>query len=155
MQKSKIMWIIFLCIVLGFTMYSLGRKSGSYKHQAQHINTTQNVAIQIVIDIADHLKSQTNSEDTIFVISRPVNARVPIMVKKLKGNDYPYSIILTEYDKMTASSKIMAPLDISVIVDKDGNASTQDALNLMGVYTKNPVGLISGPHQIIVDKKKN
>ena len=144
-----ILWMIILCGGIGMMMYSSKRKNISH----QDSRTKQNVAIQILINITDELRSQTSPEDTIFVISRSVQGGPPVMVKKLKGNAYPYSVVLTQEDKMIATSVIVEPLNISIKVDKDGNASTQGVLDLIGIYSKNPVGLESGIHTITVDRR--
>ncbi len=98
-----------------------------------------NISGTIQIDPA--LKDKSDEKDTIFLIAKPATGGPPVAVIKFLGNHYPYPYHLTMENLMTADSQLDVPLNLSVRVDKDGDAMTKQPGDLLGVYDKNPVPL--------------
>ncbi len=93
------------------------------------------------IQIDPSFKNKTSKKDTIFLMAKPAPGGPPVAVQKLVGNDYPYTFHLTSQDLMTPESLLDVPLNLTVRVDKDGDAFTKGPRDLIGTYEKNPISL--------------
>lgn len=93
------------------------------------------------IQLDPSLKNKTSEKDTIFLMAKPALGGPPVAALKLVGNEYPYSFHLTSENLMTPDSSLDVPLNLTVRVDKDGDAFTKGPNDLIGTYEKNPVSI--------------
>ncbi|MBI3012110.1 MAG: hypothetical protein HYY63_00615 [Elusimicrobia bacterium] len=93
------------------------------------------------IQLDTNLLRRASANDTIFLIARPAIGGPPAAVQKFTGKNYPYSFHLTEQSRMLAGKPLDVPLNLTVRVDKDGDAITKNPGDLLGAYEKNPVPL--------------
>lgn len=93
------------------------------------------------IEIDPALAKQTAESDTLFLIARPATGGPPLAVKRFTGKAYPYAFTLQTEDLMIQQEAVDVPLDLTVRVDKDGDAMTRKPGDLTGGYEKNPVSL--------------
>ena len=112
---------------------------GCSKKKEQAKSPLLNVSGTIEID-PDLLK-YARASDTVFVIARPATGGPPVAVERLQGKNYPLIFKLTEKNIMIHQNTLDFPLNLTVRVDKDGNAMTKDPGDLAGAYEKNPVSL--------------
>ena len=95
------------------------------------------------IQIDPALKKYTKESDVIFLIAKPASGGPPVAVIRFTGKNYPYSFNLTNQNLMISETVLDAPLNLSVRVDKDGEASTKNSGDLIGTCEKNPVSIQS------------
>lgn len=112
---------------------------------------TLNISGTIEIDPA--LVKNTADADTIFLIARPATGGPPLAVKRFSGKAYPYAFTLQTEDLMIQQEAVDVPLDLTVRVDKDGDAMTRKPGDLLGSYEKNPVSLEASGVAITVKQR--
>ncbi|MBA2564081.1 MAG: hypothetical protein H0V09_01495 [Gemmatimonadetes bacterium] len=102
--------------------------------------------IEGVIGLAPGIDSLTAPTDVVFVIARePGNEGAPLAVERLSGNAYPMRFridasvsILAGGEASPADAPRTGPVQLIVKVDKDGDAGTSSAEDLLG-FTPEPV----------------
>ncbi len=99
------------------------------------------VKISGTLEIAPALVKKTKASDTIFIIARRAEGGPTVAAKRLEGNNYPMSFEITDTDLMSPDVKPDSPLNITVRVDKDGEAMSKKPGDLTGEYEKNPAPL--------------
>lgn len=130
-------YILTTSVLIGLLAIQLGCSSHSDEIRNKELRITG------TIDIDQKLIKLTSESDTIFLIARPATGGRPLAVERFVGNNYPYRFSLTEKNMMMPQENITTPLNLSVRVDKDGNAMTRAPGDLVGVFEKNPVSLQS------------
>lgn len=104
------------------------------------------------IQIEPNFLKYTKKSDTLFLIARSIEGGPPIAVTRFSGKNYPYDFSLSEEHLMIPGKAISEPLNLTVRVDKDGNALTKNAGDIEGAYEKNPVSLHAENIIITVNK---
>ncbi|MFN2431414.1 MAG: hypothetical protein ABR599_01075 [Gemmatimonadota bacterium] len=89
-----------------------------------------------VLYLAPGLEGLTSPDDVIFVMAREAGSpAAPLAVERLTGNAYPLRFTLRTPDEGSGKA---GPFQIVVKVDKDGDAGTSSADDLLG-FTPEPV----------------
>lgn len=124
------------CMVLGSTLFLL---MGCSKKQKETEGTALNISGSI--EINSKLAAHTQASDVIFLIARPAQGGPPLAVKKITGNQYPYTFNLTQSDLMIPQEVPDTPINLTIRVDKDGDALTKRRGDMIGSYINNPIAL--------------
>lgn len=106
------------------------------------------------ITIDAKLKANTDPNAALFIIARPAGgvAGPPLAVKKIDKPTFPLSYSLGQENVMMQGTPFAGKINITVRLDKDGNAMTREAGNLLGDYRKNPVDVGSQNVDVVLDQ---
>ena len=112
------------------------------------------LSISGTIQLDPKLARRTKPSDVIFLIARPAEGGPPLAVERFVGNKYPIPFKVTQANLMIPRQVVEMPIDMSVRVDKDGDAMTRNPGDLTGVYEKNPIpvradGVVITVNQVI------
>ena len=112
----------------------------------------QTISGEITIDAK--LKDKIDPQAALFIIARPAGGAggPPLAVKKIDKPTFPLSYSLGQENVMMQGTPFAGKINITVRLDKDGNAMTREAGNLVGDYKKNPVEVGSQNVDIILDQ---
>jgi cytochrome c-type biogenesis protein CcmH len=112
----------------------------------------QTLSGKITVDVK--LKDKIDTQAALFIIARPAGgaAGPPLAVKKIDKPTFPLSYSLGQENVMMQGTPFAGKINIAVRLDKDGNAMTREAGNLVGDYKKNPVEVGSQNVDIILDQ---
>jgi cytochrome c-type biogenesis protein CcmH len=112
----------------------------------------QTISGKITIDAK--LKDKIDTQAALFIIARPAGgaAGPPLAVKKIDKPTFPLSYSLGQENVMMQGTPFAGKINITVRLDKDGNAMTREAGNLLGDYKKNPAEVGSQNVDIILDQ---
>lgn len=107
--------------------------------QAPSLSVPAGQTISGVIELAPRVASLTAPSDVVFVMARdPGSNGPPLAVARLTGNVYPMRFVLDSGTAMMPGAALTAPVQLVVKVDKDGDANTSAADDLIG-FTPDPV----------------
>jgi tetratricopeptide (TPR) repeat protein len=122
--------------------------------QATAAATKSSDQISGTITVDSKLKAAIDNRSALFIIARPDGAAggPPLAVKKIDRPVFPLSYSLGADNVMMQGRPFSGKVSISVRLDKDGNAMTREAGNLMGDYKKNPVEVGSKNVDIVLDQ---
>jgi cytochrome c-type biogenesis protein CcmH len=110
-----------------------------------------NISGKITLD--PKRKANVDPNAALFIIARPVGgAGPPLAVKKIDKPTFPLSYSLGQENVMMQGTPFAGKIQISVRLDKDGNAMTREPGNLLGDYRKNPVDVGSQNVDIVLDQ---
>jgi cytochrome c-type biogenesis protein CcmH len=114
--------------------------------------TTQVISGKITVD--PKLQSKIDNSAALFLIARAANgaAGPPLAVKKIDKPKFPLAYSLGQENVMMQGTPFAGKINISARLDKDGNAMTREAGNLLGDYQKNPVDVGSQGVDIVLDQ---
>jgi cytochrome c-type biogenesis protein CcmH len=111
----------------------------------------QTVSGKITVDAK--LKDKIDNQAALFLIARQAGgAGPPLAVKKIDKPTFPLSYSLGQENVMMQGMAFAGKINISARLDKDGNAMTREAGNLLGDYKKNPVDVGSQNVDIVLDQ---
>jgi cytochrome c-type biogenesis protein CcmH len=115
---------------------------------------TKSSRIEGTISVDPKLKSKLESRDVLYIVLRSADTTggPPLAVKKVDRPVFPLSYSLGPEDSMVAGTSFSGNLNVSVRIDKDGNAMTREPGSLKGDYKKNPVKIGSQKVDIIIDQ---
>jgi len=115
-------------------------------------NSGQTISGRITVDAK--LKDKIDTQAALFIIARPASgaAGPPLAVKKIDQPSFPLSYSLGQENVMMQGTPFAGKINITVRLDKDGNAVTREAGNLLGDYKKNPVTVGSQNVDITLDQ---
>jgi cytochrome c-type biogenesis protein CcmH len=115
-------------------------------------NSGQTISGKITVDAK--LKDKIDTQAALFIIARPAGgaAGPPLAVKKIDKPTFPLSYSLGQENVMMQGTPFAGQINITVRLDKDGNAVTREAGNLLGDHKKNPVTVGSQNVDIILDQ---
>ncbi len=110
--------------------------------------------IEGTISVDPKLKAKLDSRDALYIIVRSAGSAggPPLAVKKVGRPVFPLSYSLGPENMMIPGRPFSGKVDVSVRLDKDGNAMTRDPGSLKGDYKKNPVEIGSQRVDIIIDQ---
>ncbi len=134
----------------------LSQAGQSAKQQTRPAVQAAATAWQIsgTISIDPKLVSNMDSQAALFIIARPAGGGggPPLAVKKIDRPVFPLSFFLGAENVMLQGRPFAGQLNLSVRLDKDGNAMTRESGDLLGEYKKNPVTVGSKGIDIIIDQ---
>ena len=106
------------------------------------------------ITLDTKLRVTIDPNAALFIIARPAGggAGPPLAVKKIDNPTFPLSYSLGQENVMMQGTAFAGKINITVRLDKDGNAMTREAGNLLGDYRKNPVDVGSQNVDIVLDR---
>jgi cytochrome c-type biogenesis protein CcmH len=110
------------------------------------------LSISGTIQLDPKLAPKTKASDVIFLIARPAEGGPPLAVRRYTGNQYPIEFTITQENLMMPQQVVEMPLNLSVRVDKDGDAMTKLPGDLSGTYEKNPVPIRAEGVSIVVNE---
>jgi hypothetical protein len=134
-------------VIFGAALFLL---SGCSKKQKEE--NPGGLHISGTIQLDSQLERYTQPSDIIFLIAKPAQGGPPLAVKKLTGRQYPYSFHITEADLMIPQKIPNVPLNITVRVDKDGDAMTKESGDLFGSCPQNPIPLIAQDVLVLISE---
>ena len=110
--------------------------------------------IEGTISVDSKLKAKLDSGDALFIIVRSANSAKgpPLAVKKIDRPVFPLSYSLGPENMMMSGRPFGGKVNVSVRLDRDGNALTREPGSLMGTYEKNPVEIGTQGVDIILDQ---
>jgi cytochrome c-type biogenesis protein CcmH len=101
--------------------------------QAPSLSVPAGQTISGTIELAPRVASLTASSDVVFVIARdPESEGPPLAVERLTGNAYPMRFLLDAASAMRPGLPSTGLVQLIVKVDKDGDAGTAGADDLIG-----------------------
>jgi cytochrome c-type biogenesis protein CcmH len=105
------------------------------------------------IAIDPKLKAGVDPNATLFIIARPAAgaAGPPLAVKRIDKPTFPLSFTLGQENVMMQGMPFTGKINITVRLDKDGNAATRGAGDLTGEYKKNPADVGAKNVDIVID----
>jgi cytochrome c-type biogenesis protein CcmH len=101
------------------------------------------------VELKPELKESVKPEDTVFVIARRGTGGPPLAAKKIPATAFPLTFTLTEKDVMMGGP-FEGEVELSVRIDKDGDAMTKLPGDLTGKSTK-PVTVGDKEIKVLVD----
>jgi cytochrome c-type biogenesis protein CcmH len=106
------------------------------------------------ITVDPKIKATVGSGAALFIIARRASgaAGPPLAVRKVDNPSFPLAYSLGQENVMMQGTPFTGKIHISVRLDKDGNAMTREAGNVLGEYSKNPVEVGSQNVDIILDQ---
>jgi cytochrome c-type biogenesis protein CcmH/NrfG len=107
---------------------------------------------QITID--PKLKANVEPQAALFIIARAAggSAGPPLAVKKIDRPTFPLSYSLGAENVMMQGMPFTGKVNITVRLDKDGNAMTRGLGDLTGDYKNNPVEVGTKNVDIVIDQ---
>ncbi len=113
--------------------------------------TGKNISGQISID--SKLMKKIDRPATLFIIVRQASSASgpPLAVKKIDNPSFPLSYSLGAENVMIQGMPFAGKINVTARLDKDGNAMTREAGNLLGDYKNNPVEVGSQTVDIVLD----
>lgn len=123
------------------------------KPAAPAVQASAQISGSITID--PKLKSKFNNQAALFIIARPAGAAggPPLAVKKIDRPVFPLAFTLGAESVMMQGQPFAGKMNLSVRLDKDGNAMTRDPGDLVGEYKKNPVTVGVKDIDIVIDQE--
>jgi cytochrome c-type biogenesis protein CcmH len=106
------------------------------------------------ITLDPKLQANVDSNAALFIIARPAGgaAGPPLAVRKIEKPVFPLSYSIGQENVMMQGTLFAGKINISVRLDKDGNAMTREAGNVLGDYRQNPVDVGSQSVDIVLDQ---
>ena len=106
------------------------------------------------ITIDPKLKAHIDSGAALFIMARRSGAAAgpPLAVTKIDKPIFPLAYSLGQENVMMQGTPFTGKINISVRLDKDGNAMTRETGNLIGEYRKNPADVGSHNVDIVLDQ---
>ena len=115
-------------------------------------SSTGKISGKITID--PKLGTNIDPNAALFIIARRAGgaAGPPLAVRKIDKPTFPLSYSLGQENVMIQGTPFAGKINISARLDKDGNAMTREAGNVLGDYRKNPVDIGSQNVDIVLDQ---
>jgi cytochrome c-type biogenesis protein CcmH len=115
-------------------------------------SSTGKISGKITID--PKLRTNIDPNAALFIIARRAGgaAGPPLAVRKIDKPTFPLSYSLGQENVMIQGTPFAGKINISARLDKDGNAMTREAGNVLGDYRKNPVDVGSQNVDIVLDQ---
>ncbi|MDH3443503.1 MAG: tetratricopeptide repeat protein, partial [Deltaproteobacteria bacterium] len=114
--------------------------------------TGQRITGQITVD--SKLKDKIGGQASLFIIVRQAGgaAGPPLAVKKIDSPSFPLSYSVGPENVMIQGTPLAGQVNITARLDKDGNAMTREAGNLLGDFKNNPVEVGLQNVDIVLDR---
>jgi hypothetical protein len=115
-------------------------------------STSAQVSGTITVD--PKLKASVDPNAALFVIARPAGGAggPPLAVKKIDKPTFPLTYSLSQENVMMQGTPFTGKINITVRLDKDGNAVTRGPGDLSGEYKKNPAEVGAKNVDIVLDQ---
>jgi cytochrome c-type biogenesis protein CcmH len=106
------------------------------------------------ITLDPKLRAAIDPNGALFIIARQAGGAPgpPLAVKKVDKPTFPLSYSLGQENVMMQGAPFAGKIDVTARLDKDGNAMTREAGNLLGAYRKNPVAVGAQNVDITLDQ---
>ena len=106
------------------------------------------------ISVDPKLKASVDPNAALFIIARPAGGAggPPLAVKKIDKPIFPLSYSLSQENVMMQGTPFTGKINITVRLDKDGNAVTRGPGDLSGEYKKNPAEVGVKNVDIVLDQ---
>jgi cytochrome c-type biogenesis protein CcmH len=106
------------------------------------------------ITIDPKLKASIDSNAALFIIARPAGAAggPPLAVKKINRPTFPLDFTLSQENVMMQGMPFTGKINLTVRLDKDGNAVTRTPGDMTGEYKKNPVEVGTKNVDVLIDQ---
>jgi cytochrome c-type biogenesis protein CcmH len=114
--------------------------------------TSAQVSGRLTID--PKLKANVDPNAALFIIARPAGGAggPPLAVKKIDKPVFPLTYSLSQENVMMQGTPFAGKINITVRLDKDGNAVTRGPGDMTGDYKRNPVDVGAKNVDIILDQ---
>ena len=106
------------------------------------------------ITIDPKLKATIDPNASLFIIARPAGAAggPPLAVKKIDKPVFPLTYSLSQENVMMQGTPFAGKINITVRLDKDGNAVTRGPGDMSGDYKNNPVEVGAKSVDVVIDQ---
>jgi cytochrome c-type biogenesis protein CcmH len=106
------------------------------------------------ITVDPKLKDKIDSRAALFIIARQAGGSTgpPLAVKKIDKPTFPLHYSIGPDNVMMQGTPFAGKLTLTVRLDKDGNAMTREAGNLLGDYKMNPIDTGSRNVDVVLDQ---
>jgi hypothetical protein len=126
------------------------RSAGSQRG-ASPMGSGSSEAIRGTIALAEDLSGRVPPGAVLFVIARPGSAGQPTAVKRIASPHFPLEFAIGPEDRLSEAVPFAGPLQITALVDADGNATTREPGDLQGAYP-NPVAPGASDVSLTIDE---
>lgn len=114
-------------------------------------STSAQISGTITVD--PKLKANIDPNAALFIIARPGGAGgPPLAVRKIDKPTFPLTYSLSQENVMMQGTPFTGKINITVRLDKDGNAVTRGAGDMSGDYKKNPAEVGAKNVDIVIDQ---
>jgi hypothetical protein len=111
------------------------RVRGSSRGAAPMSGSGSSEAIEGRIELAESLSGRVPPGAVLFVIARRGSAGQPLAVKRIVSPQFPLDFAIGPDDRLTQAVPFEGPLQITALLDSDGNATTREPGDLQGALS--------------------
>jgi len=111
------------------------RMAGSSRGASPMRGSGSSEAIQGRVELAESLSGRVPPGAVLFVIARRGNAGQPMAVKRIVSPQFPLDFAIGPDDRLTEAVPFEGPLQLTALVDADGNATTREPGDLQGALS--------------------
>jgi hypothetical protein len=108
------------------------RVGGSPRGASPMRGSSSSEAIEGRIELGEGLSGRVPPGAVLFVIARRGNGGQPLAVKRIVSPRFPLDFAIGPDDRLTDAVPFEGPLQLSAMVDADGNATTREPGDLQG-----------------------
>jgi hypothetical protein len=114
--------------------------------------TSAQVSGRLTID--PKFKANVDPNAALFIIARPAGGAggPPLAVKKIDKPVFPLTYSLSQENVMMQGTPFAGKINITVRLDKDGNAVTRGPGDMTGEHQKNPVEVGAKNVDVVIDQ---
>jgi hypothetical protein len=107
--------------------------------------------IEGTVELGEGLSDRVPPGAVLFVIARPGSSGQPLAVKRIASPRFPVDFALGPNDRLTSTVPFEGPLQLTAVLDSDGNATTREPGDLQGVFPT-PVAPGSAGLSVTIDE---
>jgi tetratricopeptide (TPR) repeat protein len=106
------------------------------------------------VSVDNSFKTKLDASAALFIIARSAQSAggPPLAVKKIERPKFPVRYTLDQENVMVPGVSFSGKIVVSARLDKDGNAATRQAGDLVGEYKNNPIEVGAQNVDIVIDK---
>jgi hypothetical protein len=108
------------------------RMAGSSRGAAPMRGSGSKEAIRGRVELAEGLSGRVPPGAVLFVIARRGSAGQPMAVKRIASPRFPLEFAIGPDDRLTEAAPFDGPLQLTALIDADGNATTRNPGDLQG-----------------------
>ncbi len=115
-------------------------------------STSAQISGTITVD--PKLRASVDTNAALFIIARPAGGAggPPLAVRKIDKPTFPLTYSLSQENVMMQGTPFTGKINVTVRLDKDGNAVTRGPGDLSGEYKKNPAEVGAKNVDIVLDQ---
>jgi len=110
------------------------RVAGSSRGASPMRGSGSSEAIEGRVELAEGLAARVPPEAVLFVVARQGGADRPLAVKRIASPQFPIDFAIGPDDRLTRTIPFAGPLQLTVLLDADGDAATREPGDLRGAF---------------------